>query len=57
MVAVEGAAEYWRQLGFGEGAASGELLEKLATYGTLAHWMTCGISPPAKRRRTTQILT
>ncbi|EQB00416.1 hypothetical protein L288_18220 [Sphingobium quisquiliarum P25] len=45
LVAVEVAAEYWRQLGFAEGAASGELLEKLATYGTLARWMTRDISP------------
>lgn len=45
LVAVEGAAEYWRRLGFAEGAASGELLEKIAPYGTLARWMIRGISP------------
>ena len=45
LIAVEGAAEYWRQLGFAEGAATGELLEKLATYGAFARWMTRDISP------------
>ena len=38
--AVEGAAEYWRTLGFAEEAVSGELGEKLATYGSRARWMT-----------------
>ena len=40
LIAVEGAADYWRQLGFVEEAVSGELLEKLGTYGTLARWMS-----------------
>lgn len=39
LIAVEGAADYWRLLGFVEEAVSGELLEKLGTYGTLARWM------------------
>lgn len=45
LIAVEGAADYWRLLGFGEGAVSGELLEKLRTYGALARWMTREIPP------------
>lgn len=40
LIAVEGAAEYWRRLGFVEGAVSGELAGKLATYGPDARWMT-----------------
>lgn len=40
LIAIEGAKDYWRRLGFVEGAVSGELLEKLATYGTVARWMT-----------------
>ena len=45
LIAVEGAAGYWRRLGFVEGVVSGELLEKLGTYGTLARWMTREIPP------------
>lgn len=45
LIAVEGAADYWRRLGFVEAAASGELLEKLGTYGTHARWMTREITP------------
>jgi GNAT superfamily N-acetyltransferase len=40
LIAVEGAAEYWRTLGFAEETVSGELGEKLATYGSRARWMT-----------------
>lgn len=39
LIAVEGAANYWRRLGFVEEAVSGELLKKLETYGSLARWM------------------
>lgn len=45
LIAVEGAADYWRRLGFAEGAVSGELSEKLSTYGTLARWMARDIPP------------
>jgi len=45
LIAVEGAAGYWRRLGFIESDASGGLREKVATYGTHARWMTCDISP------------
>jgi len=47
LIAVEGAADYWRRLGFVDGAVSGELSEKLATYGPLARWMTRDIAPLA----------
>lgn len=40
LIAVEGAADYWRKLGFGEDAISEALQAKLATYGTHACWMT-----------------
>ena len=40
LIAVEGAADYWRRLGFAETAVSGELSEKLRAYGVLARWMT-----------------
>ena len=40
LIAVEGAADYWRGLGFVEGPVSGELRAKVATYGSLACWMT-----------------
>lgn len=40
LIAVEGAADYWRRLGFVEGAVSGKLLEKLGTFGADARWMT-----------------
>ncbi|KHL24918.1 acetyltransferase [Croceibacterium mercuriale] len=40
LIAVEGAAEYWRRLGFVEEAVAGELQAKLHAYGKLARWMT-----------------
>lgn len=40
LIAVEGAADYWRRLGFVEEAVSGELRAKVGTYGPLARWMT-----------------
>lgn len=45
LIAVEGATDYWRRLGFAEGAVSGELSEKLGTYGPHACWMTRNIPP------------
>lgn len=45
LIAVEGAADYWRRLGFVEVPASEELLEKLRAYGALARWMTGEITP------------
>ena len=40
LIAVEGAADYWRGLGFAEAAVSGKFREKLESYGPLARWMT-----------------
>lgn len=40
LVAVEGAASYWRSLGFIEALASGALATKVAAYGDGACWMT-----------------
>lgn len=45
LIAVEGAAHYWHRLGFVEEAISSALSEKVATYGTLARWMTRKIPP------------
>lgn len=45
LIAVDGAADYWRRLGFAEGAVSGELSEKLWTYGAHACWMARDIPP------------
>ena len=45
LVAVEGAAGYWRQFGFVDAADSDELLEKLGMYGHGARWMTREITP------------
>lgn len=39
LIAVEGAADYWRRLGFVECPASGNLRAKLMHYGTHARWM------------------
>jgi len=40
LIAVEGAASYWRTLGFAEAAASADLAAKVAAYGPRARWMT-----------------
>lgn len=40
LIAVEGAAGYWRTLGFAEAAASADLAAKVAAYGPRARWMT-----------------
>lgn len=45
LIAVEGAADYWRRLGFGEAAIPAELSKKVAAYGALARWMTRDITP------------
>lgn len=42
LIAVEGAARYWRRLGFMEG----RLPKELSSYGPGARWMTCPIPPP-----------
>lgn len=43
LIAVEGAADYWRQLGFCAEAMPEGLQAKLATYGDQAFWMTRAI--------------
>jgi predicted N-acetyltransferase YhbS len=43
LIAVEGAASYWRRLGFAESGVSAPLVMKVATYGADARWMTRGI--------------
>lgn len=40
LVAVEGAADYWRRLGFAEAAPSPALAAKVSAYGPAARWMT-----------------
>lgn len=40
LIAVEGAASYWRTLGFAEAAVSPSLSAKVAAYGSHARWMT-----------------
>lgn len=51
LIAVEGAASYWRTLGFSEAVTSSALAEKVAGYGPGARWMTRGIGSlePASR--------
>jgi len=44
LIAVEGAARYWRRLGFVEGPVNHEVATKLESYGASATWMTCAIS-------------
>lgn len=43
LVAVDGAAGYWRLLGFVEDRIRPELAAKVAAYGPRARWMTCEI--------------
>jgi len=45
LIAVEGASDYWRRLGFIAGDVAGELKAKVASYGAAARWMTREISP------------
>ena len=40
LIAVEGAAGYWRTLGFVEGSPSAALAAKVGAYGAGARWMT-----------------
>ena len=40
LIAVQGAARYWRTLGFAEAQTSPELAAKVADYGADARWMT-----------------
>lgn len=44
LIAVAGAASYWRKLGFTEAAASADLAAKVAAYGPEARWMRHEIS-------------
>lgn len=39
LIAVEGAASFWRGLGFGDAPLTAALAEKLAAYGSAARWM------------------
>jgi GNAT superfamily N-acetyltransferase len=43
LIAVEGAAGYWRTLGFAEAPVSAGLAAKVAGYGPEARWMTRAI--------------
>lgn len=43
LIAVEGAADYWRRLGFAEEEVSDALLDKVRGYGPAARWMTAAI--------------
>lgn len=45
LIAVEGAADYWRRLGFLETAVSDGLRRKIESYGPRACWMTRDIAP------------
>lgn len=47
LIAVEGAAPYWRGLGFEEGEPGPELVAKVAAYGPDARWMTREIGAAA----------
>ncbi len=40
LIAVEGAASFWRGLGFADAPLTAALAEKLAAYGSEARWMT-----------------
>jgi len=44
LIAIEGAASFWRTLGFSETAASAYLAQKVAAYGPDARWMSRDIS-------------
>lgn len=39
LIAIEGAAEYWRTLGFAEEPVSAQVAAKVARYGAHARWM------------------
>lgn len=44
LIAVEGAADYWRTLGFAATPCDPVLAAKVATYGAAARWMTRAIA-------------
>lgn len=44
LIAVEGAADYWRTLGFAEAPCDPALAAKVASYGNAARWMTRAIT-------------
>jgi len=46
LIAVEGAAPYWRNLGFAEAPTAPELAAKVAVYGADARWMTRDLTIP-----------
>jgi GNAT superfamily N-acetyltransferase len=46
LIAVEGAASYWRTLGFADAELSGERGKKVAAYGPGARWMARSIAHP-----------
>lgn len=46
LIAVEGAAGYWRALGFVDNAAPPALAAKVAAYGAGARWMTADLPTP-----------
>ncbi|WP_294252069.1 GNAT family N-acetyltransferase [uncultured Sphingomonas sp.] len=39
LIAIDGAADYWRRLGFQAGSPSPDLAAKVAHYGPAAQWM------------------
>ncbi|SFJ02206.1 Acetyltransferase (GNAT) family protein [Sphingomonas sp. NFR04] len=39
LIAIDGAADYWRRLGFESGSPSAALAAKVAQYGPAAQWM------------------
>lgn len=45
LIAVQGAATYWRKLGFIDGPASRELRAKILDYGADARWMVRDLQP------------
>ncbi|WP_241557368.1 GNAT family N-acetyltransferase [Croceibacterium ferulae] len=45
LIAVEGAADYWRRLGFAERAVADDLKARIMTYGSQARFMTAPIPP------------
>ena len=45
LIAVEGAAPYWRALGFTEPSIPPALAAKVAAYGPAARWMSRPLAP------------
>jgi GNAT superfamily N-acetyltransferase len=46
LIAVQGAARYWRTLGFVDGDISAGLSAKIASYGSDARWMMRDVPQP-----------